>query len=97
MNQRNKQPMNGKNNQPKQQYRSEDVGGLIGKASQTIGTSPQQLKQQIDNGKLDDIVRKLPPQQAKSFQEIISDPEKAKKLMDTPKAKLLMKKLFNSK
>ena len=89
MNQRgNQKPNSG------QKFHSKDMGDLIGKASQTIGTSPQQLKQQIDSGKLDDIVRKLPAKQAQSFQEILKDPEKAKKLMETPQAKMLMKKLF---
>ena len=97
MNQKNQNSMSGGNNKSKQQYHSNDVSSLIGKASQTIGTSPQQLKQQIDNGKLDNIVSKLSPQQAKNFQDIINDPEKAKKLMETPQAKMLMKKLFNSK
>lgn len=80
-----------------QQFHSDQMQDLIGKASQAIGTTPQQLKDQIDGGRLDDIVRKLPPQQAKSFQELLKDPEKAKQLMETPQAKMLMKKLFHSK
>lgn len=68
---------------------------MINKASQKIGTSPSELKKQIDNGKLDSIMKNLPPQQAKNFQNILQNPELAKKLMDTPQAKAIMKKFFN--
>ncbi len=72
------------------------MNDLIQKASQQLGTSSGELKRQIDNGKLDEIMKKLPPQQAQNFQNILNNPELAKKLMDTPQAKILMKKFFNS-
>lgn len=73
-----------------------NMNDLIQKASQQLGTSSGELKRQIDNGKLDEIMKKLPPQQAQNFQNILNNPELAKKLMDTPQAKMLMKKFFNS-
>ncbi len=73
-----------------------NMNELIQKASQQLGTSSGELKRQIDNGKLDEIMKKLPPQQAQNFQNILNNPELAKKLMDTPQAKMLMKKFFNS-
>lgn len=73
-----------------------NMNDLIQKASQQLGTSSGELKRQIDNGKLDEIMKKLPPQQAQNFQNILNNPELAKKLMDTPQAKILMKKFFNS-
>lgn len=75
---------------------SKSMNELIQKASQQLGTSSGELKRQIDNGKLDEIMKKLPPQQAQNFQNILNNPELAKKLMDTPQAKLLMKKFFHS-
>lgn len=73
------------------------MNDLIQQASKNLGTSPQELKKQVDNGKLEDIMKKLPPQQAKNFQQILNNPEMAKKLMETPQAKMMMKKFFNSK
>ncbi len=70
---------------------------LIQQASQKIGVDARSLKNQIDNGKLDDIMKKLPPQQAKNFQNILNNPEMAKKLMETPQAKMIMKKFFQEK
>jgi hypothetical protein len=81
----------------KPNYNSGNLGSLIGKASEKIGTSPETLKQQIDAGRVDDIIRKLPPKQAENFKNILNNPEMAKKLMETPQAKMLMKQFFNQK
>lgn len=70
---------------------------LINKASQKIGTSPQNLQKEIENGKIDNILKSLPPQQAKMFETILNNPAMAKKLMDTPQAKAIMQKFFNQK
>lgn len=77
-------------NQPNQNAMNE----LIQQASKKLGASPEALKQQVNNGKLDEIMKKLPPQQAQSFQNILNNPELAKKLMDTPQAKAIMQKFF---
>lgn len=81
----------------KPNYNSQNLGELIGRASEKIGTSPQNLKQQIDSGKVDDIIRKLPPKQAENFKNILNNPEMAKKLMETPQAKMIMKQFFHQK
>lgn len=69
---------------------------LINQASKKIGTSPDNLKKQVDNGKLEEIIKKLPPKQAENFKNILNNPEMAQKLMQTPQAKMIMKKFFNS-
>lgn len=85
---------NSKNNfSPNQKSYNE----LINKASEKIGTSPQNLQKEIENGKLDSILKSLPPQQAKMFQSILNNPALAKKLMDSPQAKSIMQKFFNQK
>lgn len=68
---------------------------LLRKASQQMGTSANELKQQVENGKLDDIMKKLPKQQAESFQNILNNPELAKKLMESPQAQAIMKKFMS--
>lgn len=73
------------------------MNDLINQASKNLGTNPQTLKKQIENGKLEEIMKKLPPQQAKNFQNILNNPEMAKKLMQMPQAKMIMKKFFESK
>ena len=82
---------------PDPQLRPDALNDLIGSASRQIGTTPQRLKEQIDNGRLEEIVRSLPPQQEQRFRELLQDPEKAKRMMETPQAKLLLKRLFRSK
>ncbi|MGI5959562.1 MAG: hypothetical protein ACOX60_09125 [Massiliimalia sp.] len=70
---------------------------LIAQASKHIGTSPDQLRKQVENGKLEDIMKKLSPQQAQNFQNILNHPELAKRLMETPQAKAMMQKFFSQK
>lgn len=70
---------------------------LIQQASKKIGTSPEQLRQQVENGKLQEVMGKLSPQQAKDFQNLLNNPELAKRLMETPQAKTLLQKFFFDK
>lgn len=89
--------MNNTNNNNQFMKNPKAFNELVNKASQKIGTSPQNLQKQIENGKLDNIMKSLPPQQAKMFQNILKNPDMAKKLMDTPQAKSIMQKFFNQK
>lgn len=93
----NQSNMNKSNNRTTFNTNQKSFNELVNKASQKLGTSPQNLKNQIENGKLDNILKSLPPQQAKMFQTILKNPEMAKKLMDTPQAKSVMQKFFNQK
>lgn len=93
----NRPNMNNSNNKNQYVPNQKSFNELVNKASQKIGTSPQNLQKEIENGKLDNIMKSLPPQQAKMFQNILKNPEMAKKLMDTPQAKSVMQKFFYKK
>ncbi len=88
--------MNNNSNSSSNNQKGPSMDDLIKQASGKIGTSPAELKKQIDNGKLDEITRKLPPKQAEQFKNILANPKLAQKMMQAPQAKAIMKKFFNS-
>lgn len=71
-----------------------NINDLIRKASQTSGVDANTLKNNVDSGKLDEIVSKLNPQDAKRFQQIMNNPQMAQNLLNTPQAQALIKKFM---
>ncbi len=62
-------------------------------AGQQLNTSPQQLKNAVQNGNIQNILSKMPPSQAQQIQKILSDETAAKKLLDSPQARELIRRL----
>lgn len=85
--------MNQKDPNQKQYNNMNDV---LGSASETIGTTPDDLKQKIQNGQVEELMKKLPNDKAKMLDDLLKDPEKAKKMLESPQAKMLMKMFFNN-
>lgn len=67
---------------------------LIRQAGQKAGVDPQRIRQTIDAGKLDDLLSRMKPQDAERFRQIVADPELARKMLDTPQARLLIKQFL---
>lgn len=68
-----------------------NINDLIRQASSKVGADPSQLKKTIDSGKLDDLVKKMNPNDAKRFQEILNNPQLAQQMLNTPQAQALIK------
>lgn len=55
-----------------------------------------ELKQAVQNGKVDDFIdKKLSPEASKKVKQILSDKSATDKLLQTPQAKELFNKLMN--
>lgn len=74
-----------------------DLSGLVDEASKKLGISPKELQRQLENGTLDNIMKKLPQQQAQNFQQILNNPELAKKMMQSPQVQQMMKHFMKQK
>lgn len=73
-----------------------NLENLLKKTSEKMGINPDTLK----NGEkpnINNIIKKLPQNQANKVQEILSDKEATKKLLSSPKAQQLLKKLLGEK
>ncbi len=69
---------------------------LLKIAGQKLGTSPENLKSQIENGTFDSAIKGMNPQQANIFRQALSDPKFAEKILSSPQAQEIYKKLTDN-
>ena len=71
-----------------------EINNLINGLSQRLNTSPDDLKKNLEKGNLNSIVNKMSSTQAKKLQKILDNPQQSEKILTSPQAKALMKKLM---
>ncbi|MDE6092602.1 MAG: hypothetical protein K2G14_05855 [Ruminococcus sp.] len=79
--------MNSNNIDPKK------IGGLLEAVSKKIGVSPDKLKKELEAGKFDSAISAMNKNDAAKFQQAVNNPKLVEKMMSTPQAKALYKKL----
>lgn len=83
---------NNLNNLPK-----EKVDELLKLASQRIGSNPSNLKSQLENGNIENVIKNLNSGQANKLKNVLSNPAIAKSLLNSPQAQNLLNKLSKEK
>ena len=73
---------------------NEELQKLLNVAAQRLGTQPEQLKQQAENGTLQKMLNNLNANDAAKLQQVLSDKEAANKLLNSPQAQVLLKKFL---
>ncbi len=77
---------------------SDEINRLMSNAKKKTGINIDEMKQAADSGQLDDFINKnLSENASKQLKDILSDKNKTQKLLSTPQAKELMKKLMEGK
>ncbi len=79
--------MNGNNIDPKK------INGLLEAVSKKIGVPPDKLKKELEAGKFDSAISAMNKNDAAKFQQAVNNPKLVEKMMSTPQAKALYKKL----
>ncbi len=75
-----------------------EIDNLIKKAEKKTGMDIDKMKQAAENGRLDDFVNKnLSSKGASELKNVLTNREAVEKLLSTPEAKELMKKLTEGK
>ncbi len=69
------------------------LDNLANIASKHLGTSPDELKKAAQNGNVQNLLSNMSPMQAQQIQKILSDENAAKKLLSTPQAQELLRRL----
>lgn len=69
------------------------VNKLLGEVSKKYGISKEQLESAAQSGNIENFLKNTNPNQSKQIESVLSDPEKAKKLLQSPQAQALMKLL----
>lgn len=75
-----------------------EMNKLLKNAQQKTGIDMNKMKQAADSGNLDDFINKnLSKDATAQLKDILSNKEATQKLLSTPQAKELMKKLMGDK
>ena len=71
-----------------------EINNLLNGLSERLNTTPQQLKANLEKGNLDSVVSKMSSGQAKRLQKILDNPEQSEKILNSPQARAIIKKLM---
>lgn len=66
---------------------------LYEQLSQQLGLSPNQIQASAQRGDMDSLTQRLDKDKANQLNQILSDPAKAKAVLESPQAQALMKLL----
>lgn len=66
---------------------------LLAVASKKLGTTPDVLKGQLESGVYDRALQGMPQNEAMMLQKALSDPKTAEKILSSPQARAIFKKL----
>ena len=60
------------------------------------GSNPDDIKNKVEKGKGEDLLKNLNEQQAQQVKSIMNDPKKTQEILNSPMAKALIKRLMNN-
>lgn len=76
-------------------FNDKEMEKIMKNASQKSGIDFSKMKSAAENGQIDDFIGKnLSPDASKKIKSVLSDKASAEKLLSTPQAKELLKKLL---
>ncbi|HHW46678.1 MAG TPA: hypothetical protein GXX17_07245 [Clostridiales bacterium] len=70
---------------------------MIDKVSDKLGADTDQLKDAVRQGKIDNILNNLSASDSQKIKQILSDKAAVNRLLSTPQAQMLLKKLLKDK
>ncbi|HOC34137.1 MAG: hypothetical protein BWZ04_02605 [Firmicutes bacterium ADurb.BinA205] len=77
----------------KKNFDENKVNALLGAVSKKIGVSSDQLRKELAEGKFDSALASMNKNDASKLQRVMNDPKLIEKMMSTPQAQALYKKL----
>lgn len=69
------------------------LDGLLNVVSKKIGVPPDKLRKELEEGKFDSTLSAMSKSDAAKFQQAVNNPKLVEKMMSTPQAKELYKKI----
>lgn len=71
-----------------------EINNLLNGLSQRLNTSPDALKENLEKGNINSVLSKMNSSQAKKIQKILDDPKQSEKILNSPQAQAIIKKLM---
>lgn len=78
-------------------FSQNQMDALLNLAGKKMGTDPQKLKQQMDSGQMDGILKNLNANQQAQFKNLMNNPAAVKQLIENPNMQALLKNLMGGK
>lgn len=72
-----------------------NLNKVLSSLSRQLGIPEEQIKNSAQNGNIEEILKNADRKKSKKISELLNDPEKTKKLLNSPQAQALMKLLNN--
>ena len=72
----------------------EQISMLIKKLSERMGTPESDIRDAVENSNYSRLLSRMDPAQAKQIEEVLGDEESAKKILSSPQAKAIIKRLM---
>lgn len=76
---------------------NQELQALLNLVAQRLGKRPDELQQQAQSGNLQNLLSNMNPNDAAKLQQVLGDAEATKKLLSSPQAQALLKKLNGQK
>ena len=73
---------------------NEQINSLINQLSERLNADSGDVRAALQKGNLDKVLSNMDKKQADKIGQILSDPEESKKILSTPQAQALIKKLM---
>ncbi|MDO4748033.1 MAG: hypothetical protein Q4A12_02525 [Eubacteriales bacterium] len=73
---------------------NEQINSLVDMLAQRLNADSTQVRTALEKGKLDKVLQHMDQKQAQKISDILSDPEQSKKVLSTPQAQAIIKKLM---
>lgn len=75
----------------------QNLDALLNSVSSKLNIPPEKLRQELMQGKFDNALKNMKPDEAQKFNQILSNPKMLEKFMSAPQAQALYKKLSGGK
>ena len=75
----------------------EQTQRLLNIAGQKLGADPARLQQQLESGRLNDLLGRMNPQQSARLNQLLQDPEALKQTLSSPAVRLMLNNLLGGK
>lgn len=77
--------------------KDKQIENILNSLAQKLGENPNEIKKNAQKGEVSSLLNKMDGKQASKVQEILNDKEKTERLLNTPQAQALIKKLMGDK
>lgn len=77
--------------------KDKQIENILNSLAQKLGENPNEIKKSAQKGEVGSLLNKMDGKQASKVQEILNDKEKTERLLNTPQAQALIKKLMGDK